>query len=49
MGRKIRKGTDRADTFRIGNIGEIYREDIEKLLDIIGSFLEQQEKKMQIA
>ena len=38
-----------ADTFRIGNIGEIYREDIEKLLDIIGSFLEQQEKKMQIA
>lgn len=38
-----------ADTFRIGNIGEIYRGDIEKLLDIIGSFLEQQEKKMQIA
>lgn len=28
------------DTFRIGNIGEIYREDIEKLIQIIGAFLE---------
>lgn len=27
------------DTFRIGNIGEIYREDIEKLIRIIGEFL----------
>ena len=27
------------DTFRIGNIGEIYQEDIEKLLQIIGTFL----------
>lgn len=27
------------DTFRIGNIGEIYQEDIEKLVQIIGSFL----------
>ncbi|MGI6069307.1 MAG: 2-aminoethylphosphonate--pyruvate transaminase [Blautia sp.] len=34
-----------ADTFRIGNIGEIYREDIEKLLDIIGSFLSQQKER----
>lgn len=27
------------DTFRIGNIGEIYKEDIEKLIQIIGAFL----------
>lgn len=27
------------DTFRIGNIGEIYKEDIEKLIQIIGEFL----------
>ena len=27
------------DTFRIGNIGEIYKEDIEKLIQIIGTFL----------
>lgn len=27
------------DTFRIGNIGEIYVEDIEKLIQIIGAFL----------
>lgn len=29
-----------ADTFRIGNIGEIYREDIEKLIAIIREFLQ---------
>lgn len=34
------KVTD-ADTFRIGNIGEIYKEDIEKLTAIIGQFLEE--------
>ncbi len=34
------KVTD-ADTFRIGNIGEIYKEDIEKVCDIIKEFLEQ--------
>jgi 2-aminoethylphosphonate-pyruvate transaminase len=28
-----------AETFRIGNIGEIYREDIEKLIDIYKEFL----------
>ena len=28
------------DTFRIGNIGEIYEEDIEKLIAIIAAFLE---------
>lgn len=33
------KVTD-ADTFRIGNIGEIYKEDIEKLTAIIADFLE---------
>ncbi len=33
------KVTD-ADTFRIGNIGEIYEEDIVKVCDIIRSFLE---------
>ena len=27
------------DTFRIGNIGEIYTEDIEKLIDIISAFI----------
>lgn len=27
------------ETFRIGNIGEIYQEDIEKLIRIIGDFL----------
>lgn len=34
------KVTD-ADTFRIGNIGEIYKEDIEKLCSIIKEFLEE--------
>lgn len=34
------KVTD-ADTFRIGNIGEIYREDIEKLCSIMKEFLEE--------
>lgn len=34
-----------ADTFRIGNIGEIYREDMVKLTDIIKEYLE--EKKCQ--
>lgn len=34
------KVTD-ADTFRIGNIGEIYREDIETLADIMRDFLEE--------
>lgn len=34
------KVTD-ADTFRIGNIGEIYKEDIEKLCEIIREFLEE--------
>ena len=28
-----------ADTFRVGNIGEIYPEDIEKLASIIAGFL----------
>lgn len=32
-----------ADTFRIGNIGEIYKEDIEKLCDIIKEFLKSKE------
>lgn len=32
-----------ADTFRIGNIGEIYKEDIEKLCSIIKEFLELKE------
>ncbi len=35
-----------ANTFRIGNIGEIYKEDIEKLCDIIKSFME--EKKNEV-
>ena len=34
------KVTD-ADTFRVGNIGEIYKEDIEKLCSIIREFLEE--------
>ncbi|MGYP001623914235 len=29
-----------AETFRIGNIGEIYKEDIIKVTDLIGEFLE---------
>ena len=33
------KVTD-ADTFRIGNIGEIYKEDIEKVSDIIEEYFE---------
>lgn len=33
-----------ADTFRIGNIGEIYKEDIEKLCGIIAAFLEEKRK-----
>lgn len=37
------KVTD-ADTFRIGNIGEIYKEDIEKLTQIIREFLESKEE-----
>lgn len=37
------KVTD-ADTFRIGNIGEIYREDIEKLCNIFKSFFAGMEK-----
>ena len=28
-----------AETFRIGNIGEIYQDDIEKVCDIIEEFL----------
>ena len=35
------------DTFRIGNIGEIYPEDIDKLTGIIAAFLK--ERKEQIA
>lgn len=35
------KVTD-ANTFRIGNIGEIYKEDIEKLCDIMKEFLEEE-------
>ena len=35
------------DTFRIGNIGEIYPEDIDKLTSIITAFLK--ERKEQIA
>ena len=34
------------DTFRIGNIGEIYPEDIDKLTGIIAAFLK--ERKEQI-
>lgn len=34
-----------ANTFRIGNIGEIYKEDIEKLCDIIKEFLASKEGK----
>ena len=30
-----------AETFRIGNIGEIYREDIEKVCAIMKEFLEE--------
>ncbi|MEG0291119.1 MAG: 2-aminoethylphosphonate--pyruvate transaminase [Anaerovoracaceae bacterium] len=30
-----------ADTFRIGNIGEIYKDDIAKILSIIGDYLEE--------
>ena len=30
-----------ADTFRIGNIGEIYKEDILKVSELIKEFLEQ--------
>ena len=29
-----------AETFRIGNIGEIYKADIIKVTDLIGEFLE---------
>lgn len=32
-----------AETFRIGNIGEIYREDMEKLCEIIKEFLEEKQ------
>lgn len=34
-----------AETFRIGNIGEIYEEDINKLCDILGEFLQTKEKR----
>ncbi len=34
-----------ADTFRIGNIGEIYREDIEDLCNIIKEFLEEKQNE----
>ena len=37
------KVTD-ADTFRLGNIGEIYLEDIDKVCDIMESFLAEQSK-----
>ena len=33
-----------ADTFRIGNIGEIYQEDIYKLLDIFREYMNSQEE-----
>lgn len=33
------------DTFRIGNIGEIYEEDIEKLIQIIRAFLEEKRRE----
>jgi 2-aminoethylphosphonate-pyruvate transaminase len=33
-----------ADTFRVGNIGEIYSEDMEKLCSIMKEFLEEKEK-----
>ena len=29
-----------ADVFRVGNIGEIYKEDIEKLCDIFAEYLD---------
>ena len=32
-----------ADTFRIGNIGEIYKEDIQKVAELIKEFLEQKD------
>ena len=38
------KVTD-ADTFRIGNIGEIYEEDIRRLCAIIGEFLNKKIQK----
>lgn len=34
-----------AETFRIGNIGEIYEEDINRLCDILADFLQEKEKK----
>ena len=34
-----------ADTIRIGNIGEIYRVDIEQLCDIFAEFFAQMEEK----
>lgn len=34
------------DTFRVGNIGEIYPEDIEKLTDIIKTFIELKKEKV---
>lgn len=37
------KVTD-ADTFRVGNIGEIYPEDMEKLCNILGDFMREKEK-----
>ena len=38
------KVTD-ADTFRIGNIGEIYLEDIERVCDIIRDFLKEYDRE----
>lgn len=32
--------TTKAETFRVGNIGEIYREDIDKLADLLSDFLD---------
>lgn len=42
------KVTD-AETFRIGNIGEIYQEDMEKLADIFGAFFAECEREENIA
>ena len=36
--------TVEAETFRVGNIGEIYREDIEKVAEIMKEFLEERRK-----
>ena len=36
--------TTEAETFRVGNIGEIYKEDIEKLYDLLKEFLQTKKK-----